>query len=508
MKAKNFFRSTLLLALILFTFTLGGSFFDFFPWARSQQIEPIVLKTESKVIQNSNCTSKTAFFDSNNLIQQKIKEDNQDFKKICKSSSDTPCCTNEDKKALFHWLKDEQISEPFSDDSETRYAMRTRKQNQILAYTLTILNNLERYQKIAENISQNTKTKCYDSAKYLIEADPEGLENYFKVNQKCMKSQLKLQEEFICGMCEKQDDQAKDNSYSCKSLEDNCKEAIKLNLEKVFPQLNAIEQVIRCKSNGSIIETLPPAKELPLADFDIGMIIENFSSFCPRFMSIGSDTNKIIEGSEEFVLSIYLNSQEVFGDDSGYNVENHIEVKSFSKKKSRERNLSSDTSEKDDEKNAEGKIEYWGAIKNNFFRRNLQDINDVIKDTNAFKIHKYKPKKKPVCAANVALQQEKLAIMRAKEKCARIERAEKAKKAAIAAKKKRDKELRIAKQKARAADRLRKFRLKKAREAERKAKDAMAKERRKREFVTRAGNCRWSSYSYILEDLYILIKIN
>ena len=63
---KNFFRSIFILTLIFFTFTLDKSYREFFYASKGQQLQENEQK--SPIIQNLNCSTKTDFFNLNNIM--------------------------------------------------------------------------------------------------------------------------------------------------------------------------------------------------------------------------------------------------------------------------------------------------------------------------------------------------------------------------------------------------------------------------------------------------------
>ena len=144
-----------------------------------------------------------------------------------------------------------------------------------------------------------------------------------------MNFQLSLQKKLLCGICDENFDNDFNNLNS-----DSCDQSKDLNLSVVFPILNSINILTECNINkGQYFN--PNFNNLPLIKDGESLI------------SLGSNTSILSEGDPDFVLSIYLNSQEVFKNHEELNVNNFIDVHR-KLKNTRIRNLSSTNNEQSD----------------------------------------------------------------------------------------------------------------------------------------------------------------
>jgi len=264
-----------------------------------------------------------------------------------------------------------------------------------------------------------------------------------------MKSQLALQKKFICKMCED-----KSNIDFDLNAENPCSISTDLNLTSIFPILNSIDALTQCKIT----------KDKFVKSNNLQLIKET-----KKMISLGSEPSILAEGNADFILSIYFNSQEIFKSDQQFNVNSFIMAKNHSKL----RNLSS----QDDNKDKLSIAKYVSEK----FNENERQLDKTTKKGGIVLTPK-KTKKKVACdSKKFKMQQNEIALLRAKEKCARMKRKQEALKASNMAKERKKKQLELAKKKAKIAERIRKAKLKALRDKERRAKEKIIRERRKRD---------------------------
>lgn len=107
---------------------------------------------------------------------------------------------------------------------------------------------------------------------------------------------------------------------TCSEINSKCFQALKTNINHIYPYLNLIEPLVRCNSQGKHTMlhkySIKPTKNQTLIrESVVDQITDNM---CPQTVSFGELLNVNVHGDEGFVLGLHMNANELLGKGINY----------------------------------------------------------------------------------------------------------------------------------------------------------------------------------------------
>jgi len=137
-----------------------------------------------------------------------------------------------------------------------------------------------------------------------------------------------VQETFMCDACDPDSRGFLDlqsgfirlDKTTCTEVNEKCFQALKTNVNHIYPYLNVIEPLVRCNSKGkqSMLHkySIKPAKNETLIKESI--VDKITDTMCPHVVSFGEIVNANSHGDEGYVLGLHMNANELLGKGINY----------------------------------------------------------------------------------------------------------------------------------------------------------------------------------------------
>lgn len=277
--------------------------------------------TKSLISEPGLCPALSYFLGVDNKGTKTIEANNSNF---CPMVART-ACTKKDFHDLKNWWELPVIysnikssSSMFQTKAQSRFEIRTRKLEDIAAYTWEMLNIVNEIRKRARLILMADKgdARCAKSAErfqfYRFRED--NYRDYLKKAESCWRFTNGIQTKVLCDVC---DPKAQENfnmkegkiyinGQSKSMFESACLDMVKTNLSFVFPYLEVLEPLVRCNLDGkmSTKDRLRLRRsERIWDDLEDGMTDEMIS----YGLTFGEEVNLNSEGDARFVTFQFRN---------------------------------------------------------------------------------------------------------------------------------------------------------------------------------------------------------
>ena len=267
------------------------------------------------------CQAISFFREDKQTGLNKIINNNSQF---CSHISHT-CCTTSDFNALKNWWQDDRDVSYKTILNETRLEARKRQEDIIFLYTKAIINIYMHFKDAAKIITKTDAADqiCVQAARNFLEFkfDMLNYDGYRQDQKQCMNYMNSMQTTFQCSACDPFAQDYMDlqqgiirlDPKTCKKVNSKCLNAVKTNINYIYPYLNVVEPLVRCTQEGRQTKqhTYNVQEKFGQKLFHTKILDDLSYDMCPKVLSFGERLNINSQGDAGYVLGIYMNTVDI-----------------------------------------------------------------------------------------------------------------------------------------------------------------------------------------------------